>query len=243
MTKTISIALVLALAGGCKDKKKDPAPVEPAPLPTAGSGSGSGSAMTPTTPTTPTTGSGSAVAAGCELALTIDGSSVSWKTATSAGAMADGIDAAKITETAKTVAAAGPCTATISADDKVVYQDVITVMDAVTAGGIKDVGLEFGGPDMPKPTVTGPPPAVKEMPVVVITTDTVMLNSKELGKLADAKLDAVLAAAFADAKKASPAGHLILQADKGTTWANLAKVVGAAYAAGFGNVLFAVKNK
>lgn len=237
MTKTIALAVLLAVSA-CKGKKKEEAPVEPTPMPTTGSGSGSGSAMTPAT--------GSAIAmTDCEVKFDVKVGSLSWTSTTAKGAMADGIDPAQVTAATKTAIPAGTtCHATISADDKVIYQDIITVMDAVLAGGISDIELDMKGAAAASDTGTSASGDLKTMPVVAVTTDAVLVNNKEVGKLADAKLDAALATAFADAKKASPdAGKIILQADKATTWAHLTRVVGAAKTAGFGDVLFAIKNK
>jgi biopolymer transport protein ExbD len=242
MKKLFALTVVLAIAG-CKKKNTDETPPTPTPTPVAGSGSasetGSGSATTPATTPTPTP-----PAAKCELKVQLAGDGLTWTAGADTGEMPKAIDVDKLKSTAKDLAAkGGPCTALIDADDKVLYQNVITAMDAIIAGGIADVALDIPGGPAPSKSATDPTkPDLKSGAVVVISKDAVTLDGKEVGKLADAKLDAALATAFTDAKKTKPSRLLIVQADKDTTWANLSRIVGAGTTAGFPDVLFAVKN-
>jgi biopolymer transport protein ExbD len=231
--KAIAVAVVL-FGGGCKGDRNEPRrdpPGAPAPAP----------ARTPTPEPVPDE---------CEMQIEIKGGGLSWRVPSRAGgirfagAMGDGIVASQVTEAAKQAwSQYGPCTAVIRADDKVVYQDVVTVMDALVLGNIRDLELDLKGATARPPRKAATGGEVRSMSIVAVAPEAVYLNGLELGKLADPNLDAALAAAYADAQKKTPGSQIVLQADRATTWANLARVVGAARTAGFTDVLFAVQNQ
>jgi biopolymer transport protein ExbD len=163
---------------------------------------------------------------------------------------------------------AGKCTAEITADDAVGYQDIIRVMDTLVGSGITEVGL--GGPKSPKidrpskplpgPTITGEwgttkdgklqltghfseadkNAALKAAPVIVITKTEVKVSGKAIGK----PDDAALAAAISSALPATPKDSMvILQADASLSFAPVRAAIDGAKQAGYDNVLFAVTNK
>lgn len=113
--------------------------------------------------------------------------------------------------------------------------------------------IHFDAKDHEAAAGTGVPPpghstdALKNAPVLIITKDKLSLSiagtPTELGTVADAKAGT---GNFAPLTKALPAAKhamLILQADESTSATVINRVIATAKAAGYDNILFAVKNK
>jgi biopolymer transport protein ExbD len=224
------LALVMIAIVACKSDK----PAPPAPTPTdLGSGSGSSAIAA---------GSGSGSAA-CVIKVTLTQTNVAWD-----GGGVKGQSDFKQGEKPHLDALNGlKCSAWLVADDKMLYQDVIAVMDALVQLGITDVAL--GNPKKPtdassgsgsaaptKPDLTGD---LEDAPVLIITKTEVTFHGKLVGKPDDEALATKLAALLPKDPK-DPT--FIIQADKDTAAKTINRVVTAAGNQGY-NVLFAVKNK
>jgi biopolymer transport protein ExbD len=163
--------------------------------------------------------------------------------------------------------------ASLWAEDAVAYQDVIATMDSLIKIGLVDVGLGPPGDDStPSPRPAKPPPdkdvkstwttgpdgrpqieleltrqkpldkrsRLAEAPVIIATKTEVTIAGKLVGKVDDAGLDAAITGALpADPKD----GLAILQADASLRFSTIRRAVKGAKAAGYDNLLFAVKNK
>jgi biopolymer transport protein ExbD len=142
---------------------------------------------------------------------------------------------------------AGKCSAEITAEDTVGYQDIIRTMDLLVTAGITDVGL--GGTKSPKvdaPTSSGKlgpvsKDALKSAVVIVMSRTEVTVSGKKVGKPADATLGAAIVKALPPNPTTSPI--VIVQADASLSFAPIRAALDAAKQAGYDNVLFAVKNK
>ena len=89
-----------------------------------------------------------------------------------------------------------------------------------------------------------PPPArdggLRQLPVIVIARDKVLIADKEIAK----PTDSGLAVAITKALPAHPTDPtVILQADQSLPYSIIRDAIAGATTAGYDNVLFAVKNK
>jgi biopolymer transport protein ExbD len=147
---------------------------------------------------------------------------------------------------------AAKCSAFVTADPTLLYQDVIAVMDALVKDGITNVSLGKPG-DKPPADANGKlvlegtikaQPALKQRledaPVLIVSKTQVMFQGKELAKPDDTALDVKLAAVL-PANPKDPT--LILQADAQTPAATINRILAAANNQGYTDLLFAVKNK
>jgi len=158
---------------------------------------------------------------------------------------------------------AGRCSADLTADDTVEYQNLINVMDKLVQAGITDVGLGGARHDhaLPpqEPTITGEWTTTKDgklqltghfkdsskdllrnAPLIIMSRTEVKVFGKSVGKPDDSALGAAIAAAL----PASPKDPtVIIQADRGLPFATIRAATDAAAKGGYTNVLFAVKNK
>jgi biopolymer transport protein ExbD len=244
--KNILCIAAIVFAVACKDKGKN----EQAPPTTPSPTTSDKPTPPPTTPPTPTTPD---PAAKCVVKIDAKVGSVAWDAgADGKGAMAiDGdkpgsIDNAPMPglEDGLKGLAAKNCSGEILAADDVSYQRMVTVMDTVLKAGIKDIALTAGNDKVSPPgPATGGPADVKSSPVVVITKTDVQLNGTLVAKNDAGDLDAKLTDALSKAKTDKPGPHAILQADEATTMALVKRVILAARAAGYDDLLFAVKNK
>jgi len=229
------LLLLVVVAVACKSDK----PPTPAPTPTE-TGSGSGSTVIAAGSGSETTNVGSAGSgsAACVIKVTLSQTNVAWD-----GGGVKGQTDFKPGERPHLDALKGitNCSAWLVTDDKLVYQDVVTVMDTLIKIGIVDVSL--GDPSKNKAT---PPPmpdgsskqALRNEPILIITKTEVRFHDKVVGKPDDdaiaTKLEAVL-------PKDPKDPTFIIQADKDTSTKTINRVITAAGNAGYTNVLFAVK--
>ena len=215
--RVANAAVVALLLFACKKTSEEPAPA-PTPAPTPAPQPGE-----------------------CVIALHLAAGGLSWTAGDKAGAMADGISDTAIADAIHAAGAPGTCVATIGATDTTTYQDVVTVMDAVIAGGARAILLDIDGG--PAPAAPLAPNADKPGPTITITTEAVKVSGTDVARLDDPQLDHLLGDVL-EAKQAKQAGtRAVIQADKATTWKDLAEVIRAAKAAGFTEPLFAVKNQ
>jgi biopolymer transport protein ExbD len=166
----------------------------------------------------------------------------------------------------------GKCSASLWAEDTVTYQDVIATMDSLIKIGLIDVGLGPPGDDStPSPRPAKPPPdkdvkstwtvtpegrlevalelarqkpldkkaRLAEAPVIIATKTEVTIAGKRVGKVDDAALDTAITGALPAHPKD---GLAILQADASLRFSTIRSAVKGAKAAGYDNLLFAVKN-
>ena len=146
------------------------------------------------------------------------------------------------------------CGANIWAVDDIPYQDVIWTMDALVKAGLVDI--EIGDPADPALRKPKPPTSpnawhiegdtrgkldreeLAKLPVIVITKTDVSIAGKPIGKAKDD-----FAAALAKAMPAKPPDYptAILQADASLPFKAIRTAIAGAHAAGYDNILFAVK--
>lgn len=240
----LALALALALSG-CKDKAKDapPAatgsgtvagPVAPADAAMVEPGSGSGSAV----------GSGSAAAAACkdvEITLAKAGHVVRRDTEQT-------VKLEEMKDALSKLAAACKGAVVVTANEDMDYQSMITVLDHAKSAGFSDIALDAKDapktPAVPRPTT---PPPVTNSPIVQVTKKDISIivgsePPKVIGAIADvdaAKLDEALAK-VPNKRDGTP---LIVQADAATSAKTINAIVVAAKKAGFGDLLFAIKNR
>jgi biopolymer transport protein ExbD len=251
--KHLALLLVVAVVA-CKSDK----PPAPAPTPTeTGSGSGSTVIAAGSGSSTTDVGSAGSGSAACVIKVTLNPTNVAWD-----GGGVKGQSDFKAGESPHLDALKGitNCSAWLVADDAMIYQDVIAVMDALVKLGITDVSL--GDPTKSKPTsiptpgvtkkpltgVVGLPlsgritsdDVLKKAPVLIITKTEVRLHDKVVGKPDDAEIATKLAAVL---PKDPSDPTFIVQADKDTSAKTINRVITAASNQGYTNVLFAVKNK
>jgi len=139
---------------------------------------------------------------------------------------------------------------TLKTGDGVRYQTAIDAMDAAVKVGFVDTGLDGSidpSPPLPPRAAAAPakdsPTGLAQAPVVVITKTDVTVGGTPVATVAalasgNARIEP-LVAALAD----KPGNLVILQADASTDGHVINRIVGTLRAAGFDNVLFAVKNK
>ncbi len=151
------------------------------------------------------------------------------------------------------------CAVLLAPDATVKYDDVIHVLDSLIHAGFTSVSVGKRG-DKPTPTTADgkldkaaaadlhagsfahgySKDEVKTLPVIVITTKTVSIAGKTVGKLDDADLAKKVAAALpANPKLAG----VIVEADKDVEAAAVTTAIDGAKSAGYNDVLFAVKAK
>jgi biopolymer transport protein ExbD len=144
---------------------------------------------------------------------------------------------------------AGKCSAFVTAEPTLQYQDVITVMDTLVKDGIVDVSLGKPGDTPPTDPVKHPDlgsGAIKSVgrletsPVLIVTKTQVMFQGKAIAKLDDAALEQDVGVALPASPK-DPA--LILQADAQTSAALINRIITIAKDRGYTELLFAVKSK
>jgi biopolymer transport protein ExbD len=105
-----------------------------------------------------------------------------------------------------------------------------------------DVASAAPPPSTPSTPASGTD-GLKDAPVVIITRDAVRLGDKPVGTIAELTIGSGSIAALAKLLPPHPANPiLILQADQATDMNVILRVIDTAKAAGFPNVLFAVKN-
>jgi biopolymer transport protein ExbD len=166
----------------------------------------------------------------------------------------------------------------VAAESGVKYQQLIAVMDAAMAVGLRDVGLvDPGGLSLPlrdpRPsdraapacgdpvpgcpvappggaTATAPAPAggpLTDAIVVVVPADgSVTLNGKKIATAAEAKAGDRIEPLYKELRaKMDPAGAraLVLQVDRSIDARLVNRIVVTCQAAGYHNILFAVRNK
>jgi biopolymer transport protein ExbD len=137
----------------------------------------------------------------------------------------------------------------VSADPATGYQDLITIMDLAMGAGFQDIGIDKPGADrpaLPPAGGGGAGTALAKAPVVVVSRTDVSLDGTRLGAVDDgAAIEAAITAALAarTADPAAPSGALVIQADAAATYESIMKVITGARAAGYDDVVFAVKNK
>jgi biopolymer transport protein ExbD len=218
-----AIAAVVVLGAiGCKDRDADPAP---APVHRAAD------------PGAP-----------CEIAVTLTSDRLSWTEGQRGG---DGVDLRDHVDP-QTVASmvdgirrdtGADCTALVTSGAGVSYQAVVTVLDALITAGFP-AGLDVPGGDPMFPLAAPHAPARRglgDAPVVVITTTLVAIAGAELAKVDDPDIETKIAAALEPAHRAAPAAPVLLQADRDCDYGVILRVITGAKAAGYADVLFAVK--
>jgi len=229
--KHLALALIAIVA--CKSDK----PPTPAPTPTtpSGTGSGSGSSVIAAGSDLGSAGAGSGSAA-CVIKVTMSQTNISWN-----GGGVKGQTDFKPGEPAHLDALNGltKCAVWLVADDKLVYQDVVTTMDRLIKMGLVNVSLADPANSKPGPA-PDPSGKLRDEPVVIITKTEVRFRDKVIGKPDD---DAITAKLTAVLPKDPKDPTLIIQADKDTSAKTINRVVTAASNQGYANVLFAVKNK
>jgi biopolymer transport protein ExbD len=234
---------------------------------TGSSTTGSGSAMTGSGSGSAMSGSGSGSnAVTCLITIAMTQTNISW----SGGGISEGHSDYKPGEPPHLdvlKAVAPTCTAFLTADDNLKYQDVIAVMDAIVKLGLVNISLGKAG-DTPTPhKTTRPQPDIdikwvkgpdgkpmlqgtldpmsgssisKDTLVLVISRTQVTFKGEVLGKPDDDALDIKIAAKLPPSPK-DPT--LIIQADASTSSATINRAITAASNQGYTNVMFAVKNK
>jgi biopolymer transport protein ExbD len=170
------------------------------------------------------------------------------------------------------------CTAVeVAAEPGVEYQQLIAVMDAAMAVGLRDVGLtDPGGLSLPLRDPAGPgdrvapacgdpvpgcpaaPPGgasatapagglLADAVVVVVPTDgSVTINGKQVATAAEAKAGDRIERLYEELHaKRDPAGAspIVLQVDRSIDARLVNRIVVTCQAAGYTNILFAVRNK
>jgi biopolymer transport protein ExbD len=257
--KHVLVSCALAVVG-CKQQ------AQPPPAPT-GSGSSSGSGTTGSA----TAGSASGSAARCVITVAINVGTITYD----GGGLAGNVDRkpgeAPNLDVLKQFA--GKCSAFVTADPSLLYQDVILVMDTLVKDGIVDVSLGKPGdkppatddtkkhPDLPADVIKGewktgpdgrlmlegtikPQPAVAER---LKNTPVLIVSKTQVmfqGKEIGKPDDSALAEEITVALPASPKDPtLILQADAQTPAAAITKIIDAARERGYTDLLFAVKTK
>lgn len=219
--RALAIAALLLIACKHEPSKSKPVPAPPTPMPT------------PTPTPVPTT-------TGCTITFSLAAGGLDWRAGDRAGAMADGISDQAVTDAVKAASAAGPCTASITATATSHFQDVVTVMAAALAGGAHDVVLEVDGPTRAGALAPG---GAKPGPTITITTESVKVSGTDVAKLDDPQLEHLVLDVLEAKQAKAPGATAVIQADQATTWKELTEVIRAAKAAGFTDLLFAVKNQ
>jgi biopolymer transport protein ExbD len=154
--------------------------------------------------------------------------------------------------------------AEIAASDDATYADLVALMDAVLATGRTDIGVIGGStamyPDPPRPkrpsdeeffdALAKPPYDPAKVPVLRISADSMRLSIEkhetvidDVAPLGDAAALQGLHETLREARKALPAMEepvLLLQADRAVSAKLVIAATGAARAAGYRNVLFAI---
>ena len=159
----------------------------------------------------------------------------------------------------------------LAADPDVQYQDVVTVMDVAIKVGFYDVGLSspaelsitFAAGPAPAPRCPMPPRAapapvqprparslllpardrLQHAPIIIVTKTAISLGGKELLSVAAAAAGDGLIPGLTAALGTSTDGLVILQADQSIDARVINRIVTTAKAAGFDNLLFAVKKQ
>jgi biopolymer transport protein ExbD len=241
--KALIVSCVMVVAG-CKQGDKPPAEHGSGAQPGSGSSSGSAVAIG--------SGSGSAAGSGagsgaCVITVAIRTGTITYE----GGGIAGNVDRkpgeAPNLDVLKRFA--GKCSAFVTADPTLQYQDVITVMDTLVKDGIVDVSLgKPGDPpstDAVKHTDLGSGAIktidrVKTTPILIVTKTEVMFQGKEIAKLADPALEQEVSVEL-PANPKDPA--LILQADAQTPAGTINRLITVAKDRGYTELLFAVKTK
>jgi biopolymer transport protein ExbD len=233
--KPLALLVVVAIVA-CKSDK----PPAPAPTPTEiGSGSGSSVVIAAGSGSAGSAGSGSAGSgsAACVIKVTLNQTNIAWD-----GGGIKGQNDFKPGEPPHLDALRGlTCPAWLIADDKMRYQDVISVMDALIMMGIVEVSLSD-----PTKTKSGTVPArsdkqlLKEAPVLVITKTEVRFHDKLIGTPDD---DAIATKLAAELPKDPKDPTFVIQADKDTSAKTINRVITGASNQGYTNVMFGVQNK
>jgi biopolymer transport protein ExbD len=152
------------------------------------------------------------------------------------------------------------------------YQDVVEAMDTAVKVGLPNVGLssidelpvplatadtkgaakkcpagaiagKAAAADAPKPPPGDARDTLSSAPVIVITRDDIMLGAESIAKVADAKSGTGELAPLRKALPVPKTRLVILQADQSTPAGVIDRVVKTAKAAGYDNLMFAVKNR
>lgn len=236
-TSVLAMAFALALLG-CKGKST------PA---TTGSGSVAGPAAQVDAPAADPgsgSGSGSAAAAACkdvEITLAKTGHVVRRDTE-------QPVKLEEMKDALSKLAATCTGAVVVTASDDMDYQSMITALDHAKSAGFSDIALD--AKDAPKTPATprpATPPPVTNSPIVQVTKKDISIivgsePPKVIGAIADvdaAKLDEALAK-VPNKRDGTP---LIVQADAATSAKTINAIVVAAKKAGFGDLLFAIKNR
>lgn len=209
------------------------APADPAPE----TSPSSGAAPAPAEASSPS------AAAGCVVKLVLDAKRVRFEGGgTQGGVPLRHVDKLK---DALAPAAAAHCSAEITAGAHVRYGDVVQVMDQLRAAGIHDMALASAGTAPSAPAAPAPASSrLSDDPVVVVTVHDVLVNGVSLHRRPSAAdLEAAVHKALAEGRSKHPGGAVIVQADRNAPHGAVVHIVDGARAAGYVNVLFAVKTK
>ncbi len=151
----------------------------------------------------------------------------------------------------------------LSAAGTVSYQELTTVMDLAVLSGLSDVRL--ASPDhaviakrpagdcplpggrrdaTPSTQVARGSASLASAPVVIVTTDAVLLGGKTIAPLTDVSVGGPTLTALERALPAHPSdGTIVVQADKSIDSVVVLRIVETLQHAGYDNVLFAVKQQ
>lgn len=133
------------------------------------------------------------------------------------------------------------CGVRVLADKEVTYRSVIHVIDSLTRHGFGDISVGSGTPSPAH--VQEPGQDLSTLPVVVMSTTNVTVAGSDLQKSpTDPELGKAIETALAAKGKPSDP-RIILQADQSLSAAAVMAAIDAARRAGYGDVLFAVKQK
>lgn len=236
----LAIALALAILG-CKDKAKDTPPAS------TGSGSVAGPVAAPDA-TVADPGSGSAAGSGSATAAACKDVEI---TLAKAGHVVrrDADQPVKLEElkgALSTLATACKGTVIVTANDDMDYQSMITAMDAAKAAGFGDIALHAkDAPATRTPPRPSGPPSITNAPIVQVTKKEISLvvgsqPPVAVGAIAEVDVKKLEEALAKIPNKDTP---VIVQADAASSAKTINTIIVAAKRAGFGDLLFAIKNR